>query len=307
VAVQAEQLSDPALGDLVASQFGQLTPEWQMKMEYIVEDSGALRFTAPDAIAEFASRHGLRLFGHTLIWHEQQPRAFVDLDLGRTSFRQAYANYIGSVVGRYRGRAVGWDVVNEPVAEGGDGLRDCLWSQRLGAFEYIRLAFELARAADPAAVLLLNDYNLEYLPAKRTTFLKLAEALLRAGAPLGGLGTQTHLAVDLEAGAITAAVRDLASLGLPLHISEMDVSLVRAKGGAELGEEGRARQRALYAEAARAFVTLPPAQRFAMTFWGLRDRDSWLKRRDPADEPLLFDDASRPKPVMAAVEAALGT
>ena len=117
VAVQAEQLSDPALGDLVASQFGQLTPEWQMKMEYIVEDSGALRFTAPDAIAEFASRHGLRLFGHTLIWHEQQPRAFVDLDLGRTSFRQAYANYIGSVVGRYRGRAVGWDVVNEPVAD----------------------------------------------------------------------------------------------------------------------------------------------------------------------------------------------
>jgi endo-1,4-beta-xylanase len=305
VAVQAEQLTDPVLGGVVASQFSQLTPEWQMKMEYIVGDSGALRFTAPDAIAEFARGHGLRLFGHTLIWHEQQPKAFVDLD--RTTFRQAYANYIGSVVGRYRGRAVGWDVVNEPVAEDGNGWRDCLWSQRLGPCESLRLAFELARAADPASVLLLNDYNLEYLPAKRATFLRLAEALLKAGAPLGGLGTQTHLAVDLEAGAITAAVRDLASLGLPLHISEMDVSLVRAKRPAELGEEGRARQRALFAEAARSFVTLPPAQRFAMTFWGLRDRDSWLERGDPADEPLLFDDSSRPKPVLAAVEAALRT
>jgi endo-1,4-beta-xylanase len=305
VAVQAEQLADPLLGGVVASQFSQLTPEWQMKMEYIVEDNGALRFTAPDAIAEFGSRHGLRLFGHTLVWHEQQPKAFVDLD--GTRFRQGYANYIGSVVGRYRGRAVGWDVVNEPVAEDGDGWRDCLWSERLGAFEYMRLAFELARAADPAAVLLLNDYNLEYLPAKRTTFLKLAEALLKAGAPLGGLGTQTHLAVDLQPGAITAAIRELASLGLPLHISEMDVSLVRAKGPAELGEEGRARQRALYAEAAHAFITLPPAQRFAMTFWGLRDRDSWLDRIDAADEPLLFDDSARPKPLLATVEAALGT
>jgi len=305
VAVQAEQLNDPASGDLVASQFGQVTPEWQMKMEYIVQPDGGLRFTAPDAIAAFARRRNLRLFGHTLVWHAQRPAAFVDLDANQVTFRQAYANYIGSVVGRYRGQAVGWDVVNEAVAEDGDGWRDCLWSQRLGRFEYMRLAFQLAREADPDAVLLLNDYNLEYLPAKRAAFLKLAEALLEAGAPLGGLGTQTHVAIDLSPGAITTCVRELAGLGLPLHISEMDVSTARSKGLPLSGRGEESRQEALFAEAGRTFVALPPAQRFAVTFWGLRDRDSWLRRANPDDTPLLFDDSSRPKPVLTSLETAL--
>jgi endo-1,4-beta-xylanase len=305
VAVQAEELADAALAELASSQFSQVTPEWQMKMEYIILPDGSFRFTAPDEIAAFARDRGLRLFGHTLVWHAQKPAAFVELDPGRISFRQAYANYIGSVVGRYRGQAVGWDVVNEAVAEDGAGWRECLWSERLGAFEYMRLAFELARQADPDAVLLLNDYNLEYLPAKRVTFLKLAEALLKAGAPLGGLGTQTHVATDLAPGAITACLRDLAALGLPLHISEMDVSTVRAKGLAPDAGEERSRQGELYAEAAHAFMSLPPQHRFAMTFWGLRDQDSWLVRRDPGDTPLLFDDLSRPKPALAALETAL--
>jgi endo-1,4-beta-xylanase len=304
-AVRAEQLADPNLGAFIASQFSQATAEWQMKMEYIVQDDGSLRFTAPDAIAEFAKRNGMRLFGHTLVWHAQKPAAFTQLDPARATFSQAYASYITAVVGRYRGRAVGWDVVNEAVAEDGEGWRASLWSERLGAFEHMRLAFELARAADPDARLFINDYNLEYLPAKRTTFLKLAEALLKAGAPLGGLGTQTHIGLDLAPGAIAGALRDLASLGLPLHISEMDVSVVRHKDPAIGGAEPAARQSALYAEAAHAFMALPPNQRFAMTFWGVRDRDSWLRSQDGADAPLLFDDSAHPKPDLQALEAAL--
>src|SRR5271155_2981089 len=87
-----------------------------------------------------------------------------------------------------------------------------------------------AHAADRDAVLFLNDYNLESNPKKRATFMGLAEALLKAGAPLMGVGTQTHVNADLAPGAITAAVRDLASLGLKVRISEMDVSLSRAQG-----------------------------------------------------------------------------
>jgi endo-1,4-beta-xylanase len=301
--VQSAQLDDPAFAALLAAQVSQLTPEWELKMEYVVGPDGGLRFDAPDRIAAFAADHGLRLFGHTLVWYAQKPDALARLEGG--AFRDAFASYIAAVVGRYRGRAVGWDVVNEPILDDGSGWRDSLWSQRLGPLEHMRLAYELAHAADPAAVLFLNDYNLELSVKKRAAFLRLAEALLRSGAPLMGVGSQTHVAADLPPGAINAAIRDLASLGLKLRISEMDVSLSRAAGLADLRSDLEQRQARVYAEAAEAFAAVSPAQRFDFTFWGLEDPQSWLRREDPADAPLLFDGAGQAKPVAAAWEAAL--
>ena len=306
-AVQAAQLADPAFAALAAAQVSQLTPEWEMKMEYICRDDGGFRFEAPDAIATFARAHGQRLFGHTLVWYAQSPPAFERLDESRQRFADAYRNYILAVVGRYRGQAVGWDVVNEAVAEDGAGWRDSLWSRRLGKLDHMVRAFEHAREADPAAVLFLNDYNLENLPAKRVTFLKLAEALMVAGAPLGGVGTQTHIAADLAPGELTRAIKDIASLGLPVHISEMDVSLARAKGYPLGRGELGARQARLYAEGAEAFLGLPRRQQFAFTHWGLRDGDSWLKRENATDTPLLFDDAGKAKPAAKAWVEAVGT
>lgn len=305
-AVQAAQLDDPALARLIAANVSQLTPEWEMKMEYIVADDGSFRFEAPDRIAAFAREHAMRLFGHTLVWYAQAPKAFMELDTRRVAFADAYRNYIAAVVGRYRGQAVGWDVVNEAVAEDGEGWRDSLWAQRLGPFEHMRLAYAHARAADPGAVLFLNDYNLEYLPKKRATFLKLAERLLAAGAPLGGVGTQTHVNADMQPGALKTAIAELGSLGLPVHLSEFDVSLSRAKGLLSRRADLLDGQARVYAEAAEAFMALPASQRFAFSFWGLRDRESWLKREDAADTPAPFDDLGRPKPAAAAWAKALG-
>ena len=302
--VWAQHLEDPALADLVATQVNQITPEFQMKMEYIVQADGSFRFDAPDAIAAFARSHGARLHGHTLVWYAENPPAFEHLDENRATFKGAYANYITAIVGRYRGQAKSWDVVNEAVSEDGSGWRDSLWSRRLGDLEHMRLAYELAHAADPDAVLFLNDYYLEKLPAKRATFLKLAEALLKAGAPLGGLGTQTHVDADLPPGAITAAMKDLASLGLPVHVSEVDISLARVQGFRR-PDLLQTAQSNLYVEIAHAFMALPRAQQWAMTFWSLRDKESWLVRDLPADQPCLFDGDSRPKPAMLALEAAL--
>jgi endo-1,4-beta-xylanase len=303
--VQAAQLDDPAFAALVTAQASQLTPEWELKMEYVVQEDGAYRFDAPDRIAAFCAAHGLRLFGHTLVWHQQQPAAFERLANDAGAFRTAYAAYITAVVDRYKGRIVAWDVVNEQVTDDGAGSRDTLWSQALGQLEHMRLAYDLAHVADPGAELFLNDYNLESDPKKRATFLRLAEALLKAGAPLTGLGTQTHVVADLAPGAITAAVRDLASLGLKVRISEMDVSLARAQGLVNSRADLQRRQSALYAEAAEAMAALPARQRFDFTFWGLEDSQSWLRRENPADAPLLFDDAGRPKPAAAAWEQAL--
>ncbi len=301
--VQAGQLDDPALSGLLASQVSQLTPEWELKMEYVLQADGSYRFDAPDRIASFAADHGMRLFGHTLVWYAQRPAFFEALEGG--AFRQAFGAYVQAVVGRYRGRAVGWDVVNEAVTDDGQGWRDSLWSQRLGPLDHMRMAYELAHAADPGAVLFLNDYNLETNPKKRATFMQLAEALLKAGAPIGGLGTQTHVPADLAPGAIAATLKDLASLGLKVRISEMDVSLARARAFLASPDDLRRRQASVYAEAAAAFAALPARQRFDFTFWGLEDSQSWLRRENAGDAPLLFDDRGRPKPAAQAWERAL--
>lgn len=299
--VQALHLDDPDLAALIARQASQLTAEWEMKMEYIVQPDGSFRFDRPDRIAAFARAHGMGLLGHTLIWYAQAPLAFQQLDEGRIKFVDAYRNYILAVAGRYRGQAVGWDVVNEAVAEDGNGWRESLWAQKLGAFEHIALAYRTAREADPQAALLLNDYNLEYMPRKRATFLNLAERLLASGAPLTGLGTQMHVAADIAPGQITEMIRDLASLGLPIHISELDVSLTRSENKLLSRSELLRRQTAVYAEAAEAFMSLPARQHFAFTLWGLRDRDSWLKKENGADAPAVFDDDGHPKAGAAAL------
>ncbi len=305
--VQAVHLTDPVLSRLIATEASQLTAEWEMKMEYIVQADGSLRFDAPDAIAAFARANDQRLFGHTLVWYAQKPQTYIEDATNTQAFSRRFGDYIGTVVGRYRGVASGWDVVNEAVAEDGIGWRDSLWSQVLGPLDHMVRAYHHAHAADPGVPLFLNDYNLESLPAKRKTFLKLAETLLKAGAPLSGLGTQTHINADLAPGALKAAIKDLASLGLPIHISEMDISIVRAKGLIKNRSQLAESQSRLFAEAAEAFSNLPPSQRFAFTHWGLRDRESWLRREDATDTPLLFDDDGRPKTAAAAWEGALGS
>jgi len=302
---QVAHLQQPAWVDLAIRHCSQITPEWEMKMEYIVQPDGSFLFDRPDRIAAFARERSLRLFGHALVWYAQKPDGFLKLDETRIGFGQAYDAYIAAVVGRYRGQAVGWDVVNEAVAEDGDGWRDSLWAQKLGAFDHMRRAFDQARAADPRAVLFLNDYDLESLPKKLDTFQRLTEQLLKAGAPLNGLGCQTHLAADLPPGSVTRAVRALGRFGLPVHISELDVSLVRARGlFASRADLERAQAR-LYAEAAEALEALAPAQRFALTLWGLRDRDSWLKGEDSRDTPAPFNDIGDPKAAATALAEAL--
>ena len=305
-AVTLQHLNDPTDAAILTRHFSQITAEWEMKMEYILQGDGDFRFDAPDAVAAFARAKGLRLFGHNLIWYAQPAPAFARIDGQGRPFAEASRNYILAVAGRYRGQAVGWDVVNEPVLDDGSGLRDCLWSRNLGGVDYIRRALDHAHEADPAAVLLINDYNLESLPRKRATFMRLIEGLLKAGAPIGGIGTQTHLATDLPAGTVTAALRDLASLGLPLHVSELDISLNRDRSMLASAADKAARQYRLAQETAAAFAALPAAQRFAFTLWGLRDQESWLRSpaENPAapwDAPLAFDDAGRPKPMLAAL------
>jgi len=308
VEITSAQVDDPSAVALVSANFNQITPGLELKMERILRDDGGFNFDSADRMLAFAEAHGLKVHGHNLIWYVYRPDAFNRLAGEPQRFAQAYRNYITVVASRYRGRLRGWDVVNEPVAEDGDGYRPCLWREELG-MDYINRALHYAREADPTAVLFVNDYNLESLPKKLDSFLRLIETLLKQGAPITGVGTQLHMRWDQPLSSVENMMRQLSAFGLPIHVSELDVSTrVNGLNFTPLQERLR-RQAALVAGTARAYRRLPPAQRYALTFWDLRDKDSWLRRPqfggDAGDAPTLFDDEGQPKPAAEALAQAL--
>lgn len=309
VSVMTGHLNDSGFTALLDRNFSQVTPEWEMKMEYILQPDGSLKFDAPDAIAAYAREHGMRLHGHTPIWYAYEGPSFQRLAGDKVAFGAAYDAYIRAVVGRYRGLARSWDVVNEPIKDDASGPRVSLWSRTLGEIDHIVRAYQQAHEADPDAVLFLNDYYLESQPAKRAAFMRLVERLLAAGCPLGGIGCQTHIDIDLPAGAIGTTLRELASFGLPIHLAELDISTNMKKLDLRLTAEKLRLQADKAVEVAAAFMALPARQRFAFTLWGLRDKDSWLRGPNgtgPSDLPAMFDSDGAPKPALEALAKGFG-
>ena len=311
VEVQSHELADePVYAQLARTQWSQLTIGFEAKMEVVVRPDGSFDFGPAEAVARFAAANGQKLMGAAMIWHDQQPEAFLRLQGDPVAFGRLYDGYITSLLTRFRGRARGWDVVNEPIDDDGAALRSSLWSRVLGQEAYMVRAFQVAHAADPQAVLFLNEGGQEIRPKKLDLLLRLVERLLEAGAPIGGLGAELHVDVDIAPGDIGRCLRALAGLGLPIHVSEFDCSLQSAR---RIDLRTRADklklQQRIYAEAVEAFAALPARQRFAFTVFGLRDKDSWLRvapnAGDGTDAPLLFDDAGQPKAVFWTTAKAL--
>ncbi len=294
---------------LTLRQCSQIIPAWQFQMEATLRPDGGFRFDDADRIAAFARTNGLAMHATALVWYTQEPEALKALDGQSDRFALAVRNYIHAVAGRYRGQAGSWDVVNESIRDDGSGLRDCLFSRNLGQEDYIVRAFAWAREADPSAVLVLNDYDLERTPKKRWAFMRLVERLLKRGVPVQALGTQSHLDIGMDPALCRPAMRELATLGLPIRVSELDVSF-QTPGREFLSQARRlGLQAQLYAEVIGGFLELPRHQQLAFAVWGLDDKRSWLRYRpsggDLNDCPCPFDDDERPKPAFFALADAL--
>ena len=292
-------------GALFAWHFNGVVAENAMKAPRLQPAEGRFEFAAADRIVEFAERRGMRVRGHTLVWHEETPewmwRGPNGGAAGAEQVLERLRTHVRTVVGRYRGRVQSWDVVNEAVdASRPDCLRDTAWLRAAGP-DYIDVAFRAAHAADPAARLLLNDYETTD-PARRACLARLAGGLRARGVPLHGIGHQLHARLEHPAAdAVDETLALFASMGLDNEITELDMTLGPAAspgGDATL----LARQAQRYAELFRVFARRPDVK--AVTFWGVSDAHTWLNMaRDAArpDKPLLFDAGQRPKPAYHAV------
>lgn len=292
--------------------FNSVTTENVLKMGPVHPAEDRYEFSGADAIAAFAASHGMGFRGHTLLWHKQAADWMFRGPDGRPASRelliQRLRDHIFTVAGRYRGRAYAWDVVNEAVSDEKDRyLTPTPFLEIIGP-EYIEMAFRWAHEADPDAQLFYNDYR-ETDPVKRAKILRLVNDLKSKGVPIHGVGMQCHWSIHgPKEEELEAALRDYSSLGLPIHITELDVSVWpgeperRAKRPSDTDdrmtpEKARA-QSELYAMAFRLFRKYA-SHIDAVTFWNITDRHSWLDEwpvRGRKDHPLLFDESLQPKP-----------
>jgi endo-1,4-beta-xylanase len=312
----AQITGDPSFIDLVQTQAGLVVAENEMKWQ--VMNRGAPDdddYGPADTIANFATANHLILRGHNLLWHQRTPSWYFDLP-SRQEQERAVVNHIQKLAGRYRGKIHSWDVVNEPIEPKNgrpDGLRTAVFLETLGP-EYLDLAYRTAREADPAARLVVNEYDIELdapeQEARRVALLHLVEKMKGAGTPVDAVGVQAHLTAvggpPFSATRLRRFLADIAGLGLTIQITELDVTDENAP--ADIAARDR-----LVADTYRRFLDAAldePAVKMVVT-WGLSDRHSWIVRRETYEakwrtdgvlsRPLPFDADLAPKPACEAI------
>ncbi len=116
-AVAAGHLGDSTYVATWDREFNSVTPENEMKWDTTEPSRGSFNFGPGDQIANHAQSKGMRVRGHTLVWHAQLPGWVGNLSAG--DLRTAMTNHINGVMGHYKGKIYAWDVVNEAFADGG--------------------------------------------------------------------------------------------------------------------------------------------------------------------------------------------
>lgn len=255
--------------------------------------------TAPTANGQRPNRGG---GGRNMITGPQASREVV---------LERLKSHIMTVVGRYKGRIIGWDVFNESIADGGDGstenLRTYSWYKAVGP-DVLTLAFKWAHEADPKAQLYYNDYNIEQgaveNKGKHASSMLLLKRLIAEGAPITGVGIQGHWHLDTNLADVEKAIENYASLGLKVSITELDVTATGdnsgafsvAQGARTIPAENYQKQAEVYKKLFEIFMRHKKVID-RVTFWGLSDTRSWRRGQDA----LLFDGQLNPKPAYKAV------
>jgi endo-1,4-beta-xylanase len=301
VAMQAKNLTGD-YANRAKSEFSSITAEYEMKMDPIFQAVGSYNYTPGDRLVAFAQANNMQVHGHALIWHNAVPGFVQNFTGTNQEFEDMIHTYIKDVVTHFKGKVVSWDVVNEAFEdEKGSPLRNSVFRQKMGD-NYIAKCFQFAREADPDVLLFYNDYNIEAgdnSNAKLNAVLAMLDNLQANSVPINGVGFQMHINYDSPSESqLTSAVSKVVAKGLKVHFSEIDIRVNPNNNITFLTLAQANAQKAKYKEVVRVYrTTVPVAQQFAITVWGLNDSSTWLISFWGHPEwPLMFFDDLKPKP-----------
>jgi endo-1,4-beta-xylanase len=311
---------------LLNQHFNSITCENEMKFESLQPTEGRFTYDAADRLVNFAQQNDMKVRGHALVWHTQNP-SWLFSNASRDTLLARMRSHISAVVQHFRGKVYAWDVVNEAMMEDGgyrtgneEEGKQSLWYEIIGE-SYIAEAFLAAHEADPDAKLFYNDFY-NYIPAKQQGIYEMLRGLLDQGVPVHGVGLQAHLNIEPSTNSsnqayyqhvsyLEDAIELYASLGLEVQVTELDVSLyipgitytsdmfyTEATFTDELEAQQAERYREFFELFRRHAGTVT-----GVTFWGIADDNTWLSEFSSGrkDFPLLFDTQHMPKQAYDAV------
>ncbi len=332
-AIEPEQLDVASDRALLLKHYSNLTPENAMKADTIAplapSAGNPYRFERAERIVEFATTNSMQVHGHALVWHQTTPDWFLDRPAGisdadyRLIIEQRLRAYITAVVGHFEGRVAAWDVVNEVASDNAQEVyRNSQWYQAFSVGggdgqEYIRIAFEAARDADPNARLFINDYSTEN-PEKLDKILQIVDYIELGGVSVDGVGHQFHLQRTSSAEDVDAALTTVANRGKANRVTELDISIYADPGEcfsngvgcqADYGTDFANIPQSAVSQQARLYRALFDVfedhlgSLDAVTTWGVHDAHTWLNSWpvNRTNRPLLFDRDRNPKLAFWAV------
>lgn len=296
-------------GDLLNKHFNQITAENHMKPEALQPTEGVFNFDAADELVEHAEANGMKVYGHTFLWHGQTPDWWFTYPAGHPNAGEPLGNsaedqqimldrleaHIGAIAAHYGDRVWAWDVVNEVISDNATEVyRNSRWYQIFQGPEYISQAFRIAREQLDAVgatevKLFINDYGTDN-PAKRDNLYNLVSNMLAAGVPVDGVGHQTHISLNTPLSNIEASIDKFAGLGVLQEVTELDIAIGAPAAGVEFPElESRLIQQGHYFR--ELFAMLRTKDLESVTVWGLHDGRSWIRTEErPLEAPLVFTD-----------------
>ena len=280
-ALSAGKLSNSAYTTIAAREFNMATPENEMKWDATEPSQNSFSWGQADQIVNFAQSHNMRIRGHALAWHSQQP-GWVS-GLSGTALRNAMLNHVTQVASHYRGKIYTWDVVNEAFNE--NGTRRASNLQATGN-DWIEAAFRAARTADPGAKLCYNDYNIDQATyAKTQAVVSMVRDFKNRGVPIDCVGMQSHFTGGSSyPSSYRTTISNFAALGVDVQITELDITNANPTAYANVVNDCYAVSRCN-----------------GITVWGVRDSDSWRS----GESPLLFDGNGNKKAAYTSVLNAL--
>jgi endo-1,4-beta-xylanase len=305
--------------------FNSIVAENCMKSGLMQPSEGEFFFDDADKLVAFGEKNKLFVVGHTLIWHSQAPRWFFTdengQDVSREVLIERMEKHISTVVGRYKERVHGWDVVNEAFEDDGK-WRNSKFYQIIGE-EYVEIAFKAAKAADPTAELYYNDYNM-FKEGKRNSVVAMVKSLQEKGIKIDGIGMQGHYTLNSpKIEEVEASIKAYSELGVQVMITEFDITVLpfptpeisadislyfERKNEFDpytegLPEEVMEKQTQMYTDLFNLFLKYHK-NISRVTFWGINDLQSWKNNfpvRGRTDYALIFDRENNPKPAVAKI------
>lgn len=311
--------------ELVKEQFNAIVAENCMKPESLSPSEGVWNWDEADKFVQFGIDNNITVTGHTLLWHSQAARWMFKDENGKLPNREVLIkrmrDYIHTVVGRYKGKIKGWDVINEAFLDNGD-YSPSPWYRGIGP-EYFELAFKFAHEADPNAELYYNDYSMSN-PKKREAVVKLIKRLKAAGCRIDAVGMQSHNGLDYpDMAEYEKSIQAFINAGVKVMVTELDINVLPNPEGFsgaeisnnyELQEKYNPYTKKLPKEVeekfnARVLEHFKIYKKYAdnilrVTWWGVSDGESWLNGfpvRGRTNYPLLIDRKGKVKPVVKEI------